>query len=251
LDEEQGFRGVVHLDRFKAVLAQVAKDIATTSGLTRKINNEEGFRTYVNEAEAQIEKTKTKGSFSPQSLLNDEKPEDISSRAEGAARSSASRSAKPSTSIIPRGFACSQKHDRVHAIFNELKSMNILQQRNATGVMVRVLLDIALWSFIKDVGHANAVCDHFDPDNKRRKNNPDWTPPLRDLISYAVEKRIFPGMTADGYKSVRSLASKDSAYIITIDGFNAFTHNPYVTPTEGDLRALWQRAEPMLEIILH
>lgn len=58
-------------------------------------------------------------------------------------------------------------------------------------------------------------------------------------------------MTADGYRSIRSLASKDANYMITIEGFNAFTHNPYVTPTEGDLRALWQRAEPMLEIILN
>jgi hypothetical protein len=128
--------------------------------------------------------------------------------------------------------------------------MTIVQHRNSTGVMLRVLLDVALWSYIKTEGHANAVCDHFDPDRKKRKNNPDWTPVLRDLISYAVEKKIFRGMTADGYKSVRSLASKDSAYMITIDGFNSFTHNPYVTPTEGDLRALWQRAEPMLDIIL-
>ena len=58
-------------------------------------------------------------------------------------------------------------------------------------------------------------------------------------------------MDASGYKSIRTLASKDQDYFITIEGFNALAHNPYVTPTEGDIRALWQRAEPMLEIILN
>jgi hypothetical protein len=139
----------------------------------------------------------------------------------------------------------------VRAIFNELKSINIGAQRNSSGVMLRVLLDIALWSYITSNGYEDAVLNHFDADKKKRKHNPEWTPPLRDLISYAVEHRIFPGMNAHAYKAVRSLASKDTSYLITIDGFNMFTHNLYLTPTEGDLRALWQRAEPMLEHILN
>jgi len=116
--------------------------------------------------------------------------------------------------------------------------------------MLRVLIDLALWSFLKDIRHAKPACDQFDKDGKKRRHNSDWTPALRDLLSYSVEKRVFPGMTADGYKAVRSLVSKDSAYITTIDTFNEFTHNPFVTPTEGDLRALWQRTQPMLEVIL-
>ena len=63
LDDEQGFRGVVHPDRFKAVLTRVAKDIAVTQGLTRNINNEDGFREYVSKVDPQIEKTKMRGSF--------------------------------------------------------------------------------------------------------------------------------------------------------------------------------------------
>ncbi len=129
--------------------------------------------------------------------------------------------------------------------------MKIVEQRNSTGVMLRVLLDIALWDFLERQGHVKAACNHFDSAGKRRSHNPDWTPPLRDLISFCVDKRLFPGMTAASYKSVRSLASKDCGYFITIEGFNSFTHNPNITPTEGDLRALWQRAEPMLEIILN
>ena len=128
--------------------------------------------------------------------------------------------------------------------------MKIEQQRNSTAVMLRVLIDIAIWSFLNDQKHGEAVRKHFDRDGRKRRRNEDWTPAVRDLISYCVEKRLFPGMTANGYKSVRTLASRDSNYLITMDTFNAFTHNPNATPTEGDLRALWQRAEPMLEVIL-
>lgn len=250
LDEKLGFRGVVHPDRFKVVLARVAEDIAIKPGMTRRVNNEEGFRDYISEVEPKLMKTSIRGNFDPDSLLGIEPDKLVKTDAKDEKKEVKPKAPKPSPSVVPKGFLCCTKNDRVGAIFRELQLMKIVDQRNSSGVMLRVLLDIALWSFLKNTGHDKAVCNHFDPGGKKRANNPDWTPPLRDLISYSVEKRVFPGMTADGYKSVRSLASRDTSYIITIDGFNAFTHNPYVTPTEGDLRALWQRAEPMLEIIL-
>lgn len=250
LDDAYGFWGVVHPDRFKAVLTRVAEEVATKPGLTRKINDEKDWNTYINKIKPTIPKTKIRGKFNPDYFLGTEDIDAIPDEQEPKKKQKP-RAPKPSASIIPRGFVCRSKHDRVRAVFNELKSMKIEQQRNSSGVMLRVLMDIALWHFFCDNGHEKAVCDHFDKNKKQRKRNSDWTPSLRSLISYAVEKRIFPGVTAAGYKSVRSLASRDTEYMITIESFNAFTHNPYITPTEGDLRALWQRAEPMLEIILN
>lgn len=250
LDEHKGFVGVVHPERFKAVLTKVVADVST-KGMTRRINDESGFKSYIAEAEQTLPKTKKRGSFDPDYFVPEysgseesvpvEKPKPIRALA---------KAPKESTSIVPRGFTCGSNVTRVSEIFKELKSFKISDQRNSIGVMLRVLMDVALWSYIKAEGHTKAVCDHFDRNEKKRKYNPDWTPPLRDLISYAVENRIFNNMSSDGYKSVRSLAAKDGNYFITIDGFNEFTHNPHVTPTEGDLRALWARAEPMLEIIL-
>lgn len=249
LDDKHGFRGLVHPARFKATLARVAADVAMTSGLTRQINDDKGWETYVNKTRPLIPETPMRGSFLPADLLTEgsRTPEPA-----GRPESPSKRKSPPkqSASIIPRGFACSSVHDRVRAIFAELKGMSATEQRNSTGVMLRVLIDIALWSFLKDTNHSEPARIHFDKDGKKRSHNTDWTPSLRDLISYAVDERLFPGMTADGYKSVRSLASKDAGYVITIDSFNAFTHNPFVTPTESDLRALWQRASPMLEVIL-
>lgn len=248
LDDQGSFRGVVHPDRFKAVLARVAEDVATEKGLTRRINDETGFQQYKAEAEAKLPKTRLRGSFTVDSLLGIQGKTDNGTQ-EGAPPKKR-REPTPSKSIVPRGFKCTSKHERVRAVFKELRDLNIVQHPNATGVMFRVLLDIALWSYVKDNGHAEAVCDHCDPTRKRRRNDPNWTPPLRDLISYAVENRVFPDMTPDGYKATRLLASREPRDITTIDTFNQFTHNPYVTPTEADLRALWQRAQPMLEIIL-
>ncbi|ADE14164.1 hypothetical protein Nhal_0991 [Nitrosococcus halophilus Nc 4] len=251
LNDEKGFRGIVHPDRFKAVLSQVVSDVATTKGMTRKINDESGFKGYIKEVEEKLPKTNKRGSFDPDEFLG--RKDDFIVPDAGTKRSAAQRkySPKPSPSVVPRGFVCRSRNSKISTLFKEIKSFKIIEQRNSTGVMLRVLIDIALWEYIKKEGHAKAVCNHFDKNGKQRTRNPDWTPRLRDMISYAVDKRIFPGMTADGYKSVRSLASRDTLYFITIDGFNEFTHNPYVTPTEGDLRVLWQRAEPMLEIILN
>lgn len=252
LDEEMGFRGIVHPDRFKAVLSYVVKDIINTKGLTRKINCEDDFKKYAEEAAPMIPKTAIHGSFNPATLLGENQSAVTTTNAQGdVADQKVKRAAKPSPSVIPRGFICASTNDRIRAIFAELKSMKIVEQRNSTGVMLRVLLDIALWNFFEKERHIQAVCDHYDKDGKRRERNQNWTPPLRDLISFAVDHRLFTGMDASGYKSIRTLASRDQNYFITIESFNAFTHNPYVTPTEGDIRALWQRAEPMLEITLN
>lgn len=249
-DDDKGFRGIVHPDRFKAVLARVEEDIATTPGMTRQINDEKGFNSYITRAEEKILETKVRGKFDAESLLGGDDVKLVGIGEIVGSTPAKTRTQKPSTSIVPRGFTCATPDARVHAVFKELRSLKIVDHRNSTGVMLRVLLDIALWGFIKRKNLEKAVCNHFDETKRKRLNNSDWTPPLRDLISYAVENRIFPGMTASGYKAVRTLAAKDAGYFITIEGFNAFTHNPYVTPTEGDLRALWLRAEPMLEIIL-
>jgi hypothetical protein len=251
-DDSQGFKGVVHPERFKAVLAHVVKDIVNVKSITRKINSEDDFKRYVAEAETLIPKTPKQGSFSPSSLLGEDQSGNQNPNIGAALQpTTLKRTIKPSPSVIPRGFQCNSKSDRVRAVFTELKSMRIAEQRNSTGVMLRVLLDIALWHFLDSERHTQSVCSHFDKDGKKKKYDANWTPPLRDLISYAVEHTLFPGMDASGYKSVRTLVARDADYFITIEGFNAFTHNPYVTPTEGDLRALWQRAEPMLEIILN
>jgi hypothetical protein len=219
--------------------------------LTREINDEAGFKKYIGEADAKIGKTKSRGSFDPETLLTDQKPSPQAVITADKEKKKVIRIEKPSNSVVPRGFVCRTKHDRVRDIFDELKAISISAQRNSSGVMLRVLLDIALWSFLKDRGQVSAILQHFDPNGRKRGYNADWTPSLRDLISYSVDNHLFPGMTPDGYKAVRSLASKDSSYFITIDGFNEFTHNPSVIPTEGDLRALWLRAEPMLSIILN
>jgi len=250
-DEKDGFKGVVHPDRFKAVLKHVVTDIANAKGLTRRINTDEDIARYVEDASAKIPKTPMRGAFDVASLFA--KPGDTGTTTGNQVQPTQrpARTPKPSTSIVPRGFACNSTNDRVRAIFGELKSTRISDHRNSTGVMVRVLIDIALWHFYECQKHIQAVCDHYDKDGKRRNFNSTWTPPLRDLISYAVEQTLFTGMGAAGYKSVKTLAAKDADYFVTIEGFNAFTHNPYVTPSEGDLRALWQRAEPMLQIILN
>lgn len=247
LNDKHGFVGKVHPDRFKAVLAHIAAEIATHPRMTRTVNNEQDFKDYIASAEPKIGKTNLRGSFTPDEIDNDAPG---GTPKEESKPDRPKRAPRPSPSIIPRGFQCTSKHARVCGIFDELKKIDAAVQRNSTGVMLRVLIDVAIWSFLKDISQAESATDHFDDSRKKRSNNPDWTPSLRDLLSYAVEKRLFPGMTADGYKATRTLVSKDADYFVTIEGFNAFTHNPFVVPTEGDLRALWTRAEPMLQIIL-
>ena len=250
LDDNHGFRGVVHADRFRVVLSKVVTDVASVKGLTRRINTEHDFETYVREAGQNLPKTRVRGSFTPALFLGDEEP-DEERKEQKDARPRRKRRTRKSKSVVPTGFTCTTRQLKVRALFDELKKLDAANQRNSSGVMLRVLLDVALWCFYKARHLETGLLDYYDKDGKRRGHNLDWTPSLRQLISYGVEKRVFPGMPADGYKSVRMLLARDHNWIATIDTLNEYTHNPQVQPTEMEIRAVWERAEPMLEIILN
>ena len=243
-DNTHGFQGILHPDRFRAVLTKIVTDIITLPGLTRQINTESEMRTYIQDAEQQIPLTKKKGSFTPDFFL------DEPSRPEPPTPKKPKRKRRRSTSIIPNDFECHVHEPKVNALFGELRNINVRTQRNSSGVMLRVLLDVALWCFYKRTGSDADVIEHYDKNHKNRRRVENWTPSLRQLLSYGIENHIFPGMSADEYKSLRTLLAKDGNWIATIDILNEYTHNPQVQPTEQEVRTVWERIEPLLRIIL-
>ena len=244
-DNTHGFRGVIHADRFRAVLTTIVTDIATRPGFTRAINTEADMRDYTREAEQRVPATKKWGSFTPDVFLASDAP-----KAESPVPTKPKRKRRRSTSVIPRDFTCHVNEPKVNALFGELKNINVRTQRNSSGVMLRVLLDVALWCFYKRKTLDADVVRNFDKKRINRKRNSNWTPSLRQLLSYGIEHHIFPGMSADEYKSLRTLLAKDATWIATIDTLNEYTHNPQVQPTEQEVRTVWERVEPLLRIIL-
>lgn len=249
INEDGEIEGTAHPERFKAVLQRVVSDVATEKNLTRRVNREKDFKQYFEEIEVDLPDTPKRGSFAIGTLLG-ERPEP-SEDDEPPPPKPKNPAPKTSKSIVPVGFTCTSSNDRVRQIFGELKAMPIKQRRNSTGVMLRVLMDIALWHFLVEQKHWQAALDDIDKGGKKRKHNKNWTPPLRQLIGYVCENTLLPGVAADGYKSVKLLLSGKGDDVLTIDGFNQFTHNRFVTPTEAELRELWARAAPMLEVILN
>ena len=203
------------------------------------------MRVYIQKAEQHIPTTKKRGTFTPDFFLGGKKP-----RSEPPIPAKPKPKRRRSTSVIPNGFECHAHEPKVNALFGELKNINVRTQRNSSGVMLRVLVDVALWCFFKRTGTDAAVIAHYDKGGKKRRRNRNWTPSLRELLSYGIENTIFPGMSADEYKSLRTLLAKDANLIATIDILNEYTHNPQVQPTEQEVRTVWERVEPLLRIIL-
>ena len=244
-DNTHGIRGVVHPDRFRAVLTKIITDITTMSGLTRQINTEQEMRKYIQRAEKGTPTTQTGGNFIPEFFLGGKTP-----KPEPPAPPKPKPRRRRSTSVIPADFECSVREPKVSAIFSELRNINVRTQRNSSGVMLRVLLDVALWCFYKRIAISATVIAHYDKKRKKRAHNKNWTPSLRQLIRYGVSHHSFPGMSADEYKSLATLLAKDANWNATLDILNEYTHNPQVQPTEQEVRTVWERAEPLLTIIL-
>ncbi|MYA63084.1 MAG: hypothetical protein F4139_12155 [Gemmatimonadetes bacterium] len=247
LDEEHDFRGVVHPDRFRAVLTKVVTDVATVPGLTRMINKDADFEEYVSKAERDVPKTRIRGTFTPAQFLG-AKPS--TEQKQKVTKATTKRTRRRSKSVVPWGFKCTIQQPRVQALFSELKKLDVRTHPNSSAVMLRVLLDVALWNFYKANNLASAAVAYCTKKGNRRKPKPKWTPTLRELISYGTANAVFPDMTADGYKSVQMLLARDNNWIATLDTLNEYAHNPHVQPTEQEIHAVWERAEPMLTIIL-
>lgn len=242
------FRGKVHPDRFRAVLTRVVTDIATKP-MSREVNTDEDMQEYFEQIEDELPTTKKRGSFRTADILGEEPQQDEEVPPEPNKKKRRTRRSK---SVVPTGFSCTTRSRKVRKIFEELKKLDAKNQANSSGVMLRVLLDVSLWHYLNEEGLLDKAIDHANKKHKREKFSRDFTPPLRDLIRFVAKERVLKGVVAKEYNQIESLLSRDfGVSTATIDGLNEYTHSPSMQPNESELRAVWERAEPMLEVTLN
>lgn len=141
---------------------------------------------------------------------------------------------KARTKMIPADFSANIPVARINDIYYELKrSLKLSEVPNAIAVLFRVFVEFSIDDYIKR---------NLDPKKFVGKQlNQKQEAVLLDLEAKGLitKKAMIP---------LRE-SLKDPANVTLFTNLNAFVHNPTMTPSANDLRSIWERFAPLIELL--
>ena len=233
---------------FQNRLTYMLSGMLTGSVSSRSLNTERDIETYAKTVVNIYPETGGTKPYSVEDLTETTTTEPAVPKNEAPVTSR--RQLKKSNSIIPNSFKVGDIDGRIHDLFLELKTLKIAQYPNAIAMLLRVLLELSVWEYVKKSGDANTIISTYDPKQAKRGHNPNWIPPFSNILSSVLDNNYLVGLSSDENKAARTLLAKDNQQFLTIEGFNSFVHNSQMIPTEKELQALWIRVKPLLQITL-
>ncbi len=226
-------------EAFLKAFRQVVADVATGKVDSRVANNADNIREYVAGLADIKPAAKSRGKFSIRDHLSQtEQPSPVFSAKPRR------KAVNASPSAIPRGLKCFCPDARVDAIFDELRRLRLDKNPNASGVLVRLLLEFSVSHYLDSTGHIKPLLQHF---RKTGNKGPDWYPTLRQLMDHLLTLDI--GLQPLELRALRKF-TQTRAQNNTLDALDGFVHNRRIEPTEPEIRAIVRLIEPLLHVTL-
>lgn len=224
---------------FLKAFRRLVTDVATGAIDSRKANDASQIEHYLKTLHDIRPTQRARGKFSVRDHLSQtEQPlKPVSTQTK------ATRPRGKSISVLPRGLKCFCLDSRVDDIFSELRRLKIDKQPNASGVLLRLLLEFSVSYYLDTTGDIKPLLTHFRTKGKAA----DWYPSLRQLMEYLLNLDI--GLQPLELKAVRKFV-QTKGQNNTLDALDGFVHNRHVEPTETELRAITKLIEPLLRVTL-
>lgn len=240
-DENGAIVGSVSKEEFKKAFTKILSDIASEKLTTRTINTKEDVKKYLSSINESLPDKKKKGSFSASDF--DPKP---ATRGPKPAPATPKRSAaqRQSSSLVPHGVACRVKSTRIAEIFKELRGLSLEKNPNASAVLFRILLELAVGHYLDTTKKIAPLMAKARKDNKPS----DWYPPLRHLLTVILEDDTF-SMPPLARKNLKKIVT-DKQSSLSLDGLDAYVHNRFTPPTVRELRHFWDAFGPLFAVVL-
>ena len=141
------------------------------------------------------------------------------------------RPPKPRNFLIPKDCAISVADERQRKIEWELRKLDLEQFTNSVGVMFRVFIELSCDSYID---RANL------PKIKERDTL------AKKLKAVTVDLQSRAKLSDKQATPVLKACEPDSLLAPSINLMNQYVHNPYLFPSDTDLRAAWDNLEPFV-----
>lgn len=238
-----GLTGKVPAEEFKKGYAKIITDVATGIFDSRKYNKASDIEKYVTSlADEHTPNLRKKGAFTAEGLT---KETDSSSQAPTTAKPKVRKISKNSPSLIPSSFKCYITDARINDVFSELKKLKVKDFKNASAIMLRVLLELSVSHYMDKTGHGKTLIEKHRTKNGKGR---DWAPTLKQMLSHMVNE--IPSVDIDPLvvKAVNKLLNDNN--IISADTLDFFVHNRRYSPTEDQLRQFWGALETIFNLTL-
>lgn len=242
--------GVVDEEEFKKGYKKVVTDIATGKEDSRSLGTTEQVKRYIGTfSEQERPDLSIKGSFTSDTLLKgkgEEAVEGIVKRGKAVRRPKR----KP-TGLIPDNISCDVNNQRVNDTFNELRTLKVAKYPNATAVLFRSLLEMALSHYLHVSGDLYVIIEEEKRELEKRNKTlkKGWHPGLKRMLTYITSSKCNiiqnPNM-----KRVLEKFTRQKDEFLSQDDLNYFVHNQYYAPNEEALRGFWGQLEGLFQIIL-
>lgn len=141
------------------------------------------------------------------------------------------RSPKPRNVLIPKDCVISVTDERLRRIEWELRKLDLGQFTNAVGIMLRVFIELS--------------CDSYMVRTKLPKVN-EKDKLAKKLRTVTEDLRSRAKLSDKQARPVFKACESDSLLAPSISLMNEYVHNPYLFPSDTDLRNSWDNLQPFV-----
>lgn len=144
-------------------------------------------------------------------------------------------------------YSAYPKQNRIKAILKELKDLNPKQKPNICGTSLRVLLELAVYVFLKDAGKIKSIITlekaRIATENKKRGGkralDKDWSPSFQRTLDYILSNDEIMTDPLER-KALKTFIGKKSNEPFLAE-LNQFTHNPDYEPSPDTITEIWNK----------
>lgn len=240
--------GTIDEAEFKKGYRKVVADIATGNQDSRSLGTTKHVEKYIGTFSAQERPDLTKkGKFTADTLIVGKGGEELGAKQPAPTK----RPKRKPTGLIPKNVTCEVNNQRVNDTFNELRTLPIAKYPNATAVLFRSLLEMALSHYLEVSGE---LYDIIDQEKQRlagegKPARKDWHPGLKRMLQHIINPKCNLIQNPNLRRALDKFANQKNEFL-SHDDLNFFVHNQYYSPNEEILRSFWGQLEGLFEIIL-
>jgi hypothetical protein len=237
--------GSVHADDFRKAYKKVIQDIVDGEIDTRKLNNDKGVQTYINTQLGNV-RPKRNGSFSSATLLG--QTASANAPAPGPKLKAKAKAEKQIPYLISKGLKCHLQMPRITEVLSELQKLKVDGFENAAAVLLRIFIEMSIAHYMESTGSMKILTARLNKDGKKPNT---WTPTFRQMLGDMLQndQAVIAAIPKQALKALNKAVS-DDAYPLSLDGMDQFVHNPYVAPTERQLRQFWNSFQHLMGFLM-
>lgn len=236
-------KGTVDRGEFEAAYARILSLIVAGKLDTRETNTVTTTMAFLEKYVGGLA-PKTKGRFGSADFQEETSTKRAPSGAAPSTAKPGTAAPREQATLISKREKCPVTDRRIREVWDELQQLRVRDVPNATAVLVRILLELAVIRYLRKTGKEQPI---LEAQRRKNKKGPDWYPSLRQLLNPMIDD---PNLTVHPLvlKTIRRLVEQEKGPW-SLESLDQFVHSVYAPP-ERDIRGAWAMIADFLQFLL-